>query len=339
MGDALGLPHEGLSRRRQRRLYPEVTGHRLVFCRGLMSDDTEHACMTAQALVVSAGDVDRFRRHLAFEMRRWLLGLPAGVGLATLRATVKLLVGVPPARSGVASAGNGPAMRSPVLGAAYGDDPRHLVELVRAATRLTHTDPRAEAGALAIAIAAAMASRSGDARVNPHDFVAALEAAVPPEGAEMIALARAAVTSVEAGETTETYAARLGCGDGVSGYMYHSVPVVVHAWLRHQLDYRGAVIAVIRCGGDTDTTAAIVGGLVGASVGVRGIPPEWISRLVEWPRTVDWIEALGARVAAVKASGVPEPPLVLTWPGGLVRNLVFLSIVLAHGFRRMLPPY
>jgi ADP-ribosylglycohydrolase len=49
-------------------------------------------------------------------------------------------------------------MRSAVLGSAV-DDPDTLAELVRASTRLTHTDPRAEAGALAVALAARHAPR------------------------------------------------------------------------------------------------------------------------------------------------------------------------------------
>lgn len=32
-------------------------------------------------------------------------------------------------------------------------------------------------------------------------------------------------------------------------------------------------------------------------------------------------------------------PVPLFWPGLLLRNLIFLVIVLAHGFRRLLPPY
>ena len=42
--------------------------------------------------------------------------------------------------------------------------------------------------------------------------------------------------------------------------------------------------AVIQCGGDADTTGAIVGGIVGASVGREGIPEEWLDRLIEGAR-------------------------------------------------------
>jgi len=72
VGDSVGLACEGLSKRRQRRLFPEITGPSLVFQRGMVSDDTEHACMVAQALIASAGEVDAFTRSLAHGFRRLL---------------------------------------------------------------------------------------------------------------------------------------------------------------------------------------------------------------------------------------------------------------------------
>ena len=148
VGDALGLPCERLSKQRQRRLFPHLDGHRFFFGRGMVSDDTEHTCFVAQALIVSAGDAALFERRFARDLRLWLLGLPAGIGLATLKAICRLWLGFGPARSGVFSAGNGPAMRAALLGVCCGDDLDRLRALVRASTRLTHTDLRAEHGAL-----------------------------------------------------------------------------------------------------------------------------------------------------------------------------------------------
>src|SRR6186997_3288477 len=85
VGDALGLPCEGLSRRRQRAMFHNIEGHRFVLNRGMISDDTEHTCMTAQALIASGGKPEVFARSFAWRLRFWLLGLPAGVGYATLR--------------------------------------------------------------------------------------------------------------------------------------------------------------------------------------------------------------------------------------------------------------
>jgi hypothetical protein len=57
IGDALGLPYEGLTRDRQLVLYPNIDRQRLVFGKGMISDDTEHTCLVAQALIASAGNV------------------------------------------------------------------------------------------------------------------------------------------------------------------------------------------------------------------------------------------------------------------------------------------
>ena len=85
VGDALGLPIEGLSRRRAARLIGELDSYRLVFGRGMVSDDTEHACMVAQALIASGNDPDMLAHQLVKRLRWWLYSLPAGTGAATLR--------------------------------------------------------------------------------------------------------------------------------------------------------------------------------------------------------------------------------------------------------------
>jgi ADP-ribosyl-[dinitrogen reductase] hydrolase len=252
----------------------------------------------------------------------------AGVGKATLQATFKLWLGSSPRSSGVFSAGNGPAMRSAVLGAAVADRDS-LRSLVGVSTRITHTDPKAEYGAWAVALAARLA-RGGV--VSPSAYLEELRLTSPPEAAELLTRMERCVRSATAGESTEAFAEAEGLGKGVSGYVYHTVPVALHAWLSHQHDFRAGVEAVVRCGGDTDTTAAIAGGVIGAGVGKEGIPAAWRDGLFEWPRTVAWMEALGERLA----DGGPAPRLSA---GVVGRNALFFLIVLGHVARRCLPPY
>ncbi len=335
VGDALGLPYEGLSRRRGARLWGSPDRHRFCFGRGMISDDTEHTCMVAQALIASGGEVAVFERHLARQLRYWLLALPAGVGLATLRAIVRLWLGFGPRRSGVFSAGNGPAMRAPILGAAI-DDPLELKELVRASSRLTHTDPKAEQGAFAVALAAQMARR--EATISPAMYLSQLQSALGPEADELLSLITAVVRSVENVQPTQAFAESIGLDAGVTGYVFHTVPVALHAWLSHPRNYRGAVTSIIGCGGDADSTAAILGGIVGAAVGRDGIPAEWIEGLAEWPRSVCWMEQLSRQLVAIRSGEVSPAVSVRMWQV-LPRNALFLLIVLFHGFRRLLPPY
>jgi ADP-ribosylglycohydrolase len=337
VGDALGLPYEGLSRRRGVRLLGEPDRHRFLFGRGMVSDDTEHTCMVAQALIASGGEPDAFGRQLARRFRWWLLGLPAGIGWATLRAILKLWCGFGPTRSGVFSAGNGPAMRSAILGAAI-DDLAPLRALVRAATRITHSNPKAEFGALAVALAARHARRQASA--DGAGYLDELRSALPGgAAAEFLPLMAAAVASASAGESTAAFTEARGWRRGVSGYVFRTVPAAVQAWLRHPRDFRAGVSAVIRCGGDTDTTAAIVGGVIGSAVGKAGIPADWLAGLFEWPRTVAWMEGLGGQLGRALAAGQPARPGRLSAPALLARNQVFLLAVLAHVLRRCLPPY
>ncbi len=59
--------------------------------------------------------------------------------------------------------------------------------------------------------------------------------------------------------------------------------------------------AAVRCGGDTDTVAAIAGSLLGARWGATAIPSEWM-RILHGRRTDDVLQAADldhmARVAA-----------------------------------------
>lgn len=93
---------------------------------------------------------------------------------------------------------------------------------------------------------------------------------------------------------------------------------------------------MILLGGDADSTAAIVGGLVGATAGAAAIPAEWLGGLWEWPRSVAWMKRLAGRLSE---GGRGRGPVALCWPGLIPRNLLFLFVVLFHGFRRLLPPY
>lgn len=334
VGDALGLPYEGLPARRASRLFPDTARHHLLFGRGMVSDDTEHACFTTQALIDAGDDVEIFRQRLARSLRWWLAGLPAGVGFATLRAILKLWLGTGPEKSGVYSAGNGPAMRSPIIGVVLGHDRDRLRAFVRASTGITHRDPKAYYAALAVALAAHQAA--GDERPTAAGFLASLGILLPDANAEAAEfhwlLKRAADSAVRA-EPLAAFAESIGSSKGISGYGFHTVPCVLQQWFLDPDDFEGGLQAIIRAGGDTDTAGAIFGGIVGARVGREGIPSRWLGKIVEWPRSTKWIERLGEALAA----GEPAPRYFV--PAVPLRNLVFLAAVLAHGLRRLGPPY
>lgn len=327
IGDSLGLPREGLTPRRAARLYGGPLRQRLVLGRGMLSDDTEHACLTAQALLTAGDDPVRFAHALAWKLRWWLLALPAAVGWGTLRAIARSWIGFSPQRSGVRSAGNGAVMRAPMIGA-WVEDLDRLGLFVDASTLITHRDPRARAGSLAVAIAAhhAVRSRALDPSAVLRDIRARV---VDPE--LLGALDRVEEALLHAHEPARL-ASDLGLAGGVTGYVHHTVPICLHAWLRSPHDFRSVVGDVVALGGDADTTGAIAGALAGATVGASQLPADWLA-IADWPRSLAWIRALGARVADRGS------PLRLWWPAIPLRNAVFAAIVVATGVRRLLPPY
>ena len=334
VGDSLGLPSEGLRRDQILRRWNGKWKQRFIFGRGMCSDDTEHTFMIAQALLMEPFDADRFQRCFAWKLKWWLVGLPAGVGLATARAILKLWMGWPAKRSGVYSAGNGPAMRSAIIGAFFANNPKQRQEFVIAATRITHTDPRAEIAALAVAEASAWAANGGG---NVTELLHHLPDC--GQNQEWLNLCRRLSDANAANESIGDFCCSLKLERGVSGYAFHTVPVALYGWLRHSDDFKMALSQTLDCGGDTDTVGAIVGALAGASAGEAGIPNEWRNGIWEWPRSITVMRDLAARLEQQTSQQNSVGPIHYFWPGLILRNLVFLAAVLLHGFRRLLPPY
>ncbi len=147
------------------------------------------------------------------------------------------------------------------------------------------------------------------------------------------------MVSAEKGQATIDFANDLGLPRGVGGFVYHGIPVVIHCWLTHQSDFRSALESIIACGGDTDTNAAMVGGILGTSLGVDSIPTQWVDRLLLAPLSIQSIDELARQVSDTMESGKSSVPASPPWIMLFVRNLFFLAIVLAYGFRRLAPPY
>lgn len=339
VGDALGYPAEGLSRTRIGRLYKGRWRHRFLLGHGMVSDDTDHTVFVAQALLAHPDDVERFVRRLARSLRWWLLGLPVGIGGATLRSILRLWIGFGPSRSGVFSAGNGAAMRAAVIGAFFADDRARIDAYLRAQTELTHSDPKALVGARAVAYLAAWTVRDDlVGRPDAEKLQAILRSAArgDEEWDDLASsLHRAAVGNV----TTEGFADSLGLSRGVTGYVYHTVPVAVFAWYRNFGDFEATLRDVMDCGGDTDTVGAIAGALAGTVTGESGIPDDWIAGLADWPRGTRRLREIAERVHEGSQRRKPLAPVRYFWPAMPLRNAIAFVITLAHLARRLAPPY
>lgn len=339
VGDTVGLPAEGIPRSRVGRMFKGPWRQRFVFGHGMISDDTEHTLFTTQCLLAHPNSAELFGRRLGSCLKWWFLSLPAGIGMATARACIKLTIGFSHRRSGVFSAGNGPAMRVAPIGAFFYNAPENLSAFTQVCTTITHTDPKAVIGANAIAFTAAWIVRDNLTARPPIDTFCRLLRNIAPDNTDWGDLVTRIGNALEIDSSVTDFATSLGQEREVTGFIYHTVPVVLFAWHRHFGDYSKTLSAVIECGGDTDTTGAIVGALAGLTVGEAGIPKEWIDGIADWPRSVALLRRSADRLSNLRETGSSSGSISYFWPGVLPRNALFLQIVLFHGFRRLFPPY
>ncbi len=333
VGDAIGLPTEGMSPTKIKKLgWAEDLKHRFFFGCGMWSDDTEQTIMIAQALIHSEGDIESFTRSFAWELRWWILGIPAATGFATARAVLKLWLGFSPRKSGVWSAGNGAAMRTAPIAAYFPDNPIKRKAFSEAQARLTHTDPKATIATTAITELTALFLSSQTLPSGSEVFRLLTTISEDPEWLQIIANIKECFTKQQ---DLENLLQRLGAnpGKGISGYVYQTFPCVILAGLRNKWDFQSTITELVAAGGDTDTTAAIAGALCGSCRGVDNIPKAWFMGLKDWPTSGKSLFSLSRALASetkIKIRAKWSPLL-------LARNLVFLMIVLFHGFVRFLP--
>jgi ADP-ribosylglycohydrolase len=174
---------------------------------------------------------------------------------------------------GMGSFGNGAAMRVAPLGAFFADQKLELViEQARLSAEITHAHPEGIAGAIAIAVAAALAWRARDRRgpLGP-DWIQAVRDAVPA-GYTYDAIDEALGVAPDAPvlEAAEV----LGNGSGVTAP--DTVPLCLWVAARRSHQFDEALWDTVSALGDRDTTCAIVGGIVALETGRAGIPEAWL---------------------------------------------------------------
>ena len=197
------------------------------------------------------------------------------------------------------TAGNGSLMRTAPLALAYLDDEAALVEAARAVSELTHYDPDAGDACVLWSLAIRHAVLTGvlDARIGlqhidadrREKWVSRLDVAEKSQPADF----------KNNGWVVE---ALQGAWSAITNT---PVPADDPAKGVFRVDHlRLALDAAVRGGGDTDTVAAIAGGLLGAAYGASAVPAEWRRVLHGWPglRTRDLVEL----ASAITRKGGPD---------------------------------
>ncbi|GIF62391.1 hydrolase [Asanoa ishikariensis] len=231
------------------------------------TDDTEMACSVVDELREHGRiDQDRLAARFAarFEPYRGYGG-GAVVLLRQIREGVPWRVAARAAFDGSGSMGNGAAMRVAPLGAFFAGDHRTAALQAMLSAEVTHAHPEAVLGAVAVAVAAAEAAR-GPAPADLLDVV--LDHLAESRVRSGVARARRLL-----GASVGEAAYELGNGSRVLAF--DTVPFTLWVAATHLDDYAAAITACVEAGGDVDTTAAIVGGIVATCATV---PAAWLVR-------------------------------------------------------------
>ncbi len=321
-GDALGAPVEGLSLAEIRARFGPQGVRDLAPGRvapGAITDDTQMTLFTAEGLLLAAragalerpGETVRIvhraylrwlraqgvrSAHPSFEgaaREGWLLALPGLDGPRGPGATC--LAGLRARRMGTpehplnASKGCGGIMRIAPVGLALAvDDP---FEMGRRVAALTHGHPTGQlaAGFQAFLVRALVAGEDlEDALAEGLEVLRRHPA--HEETARAVAAARAAR---DAGPASPERVARLGKGWVAD----EALAIALYAALAAP-DLPEGILLAVNHDGDSDSTGAIAGNLLGARAGAEAIPEAWLRRL----ELRDAIEALAVALC-VEAGG------------------------------------
>lgn len=267
IGDALGMPFEKriaddpFLLKWDGKSFLSSKYHKLSA--GQWTDDSQMMQMVAESLIQYNGfnPDDLSQRYVD-----WIVsGAARGYGRTTLAAVNLLKNGTHWSESGILdSYGNGTAMRSAPFGVFYRHDLRTLVEAVKVDSAITHRSPEAEAGALAIAIATYAICNE----VPDSEIVNLICAYIP----NSVVLER--LNNINFVVNSELSSRTVFDVYGTSADVRETVPSALYCYLKFS-SFQEGVEAAIRAGGDADTTAAIVGALFGARLGLDGISQDY----------------------------------------------------------------
>ena len=264
-GDALGVPWEGSTPDEVRWEALEALPARGDWPRGATSDDTEQLLLVAECLVEANGQVDE-RDFLA----RLAKALPTMRGAGpTTQAAVRRFVATGELHATDGSS-IGAAMRALPLGwATPVAAAAHRRDLTGRLSRTTHGAPEAIISACVVAEMAAWAIEQ-----HPVDAVVAAGLRDAEDAARQYALDPATLQPLRRAASGDwppnTAEPTLDALATVASVLYV---------LREAKDLATAMKHAVSLGGDTDTTAAIVGGILGCQLeDVEGQIP-WISRV------------------------------------------------------------
>jgi poly(ADP-ribose) glycohydrolase ARH3 len=260
------------------------------------TDDTDMTLALGESIAESCEiDPEGIAQHFSLSC-----DLTRGYAIGTIKAVLGLRAGLQWHQVGrivfeEGSFGNGAAMRVSPVGLFYHHDLDDLQEAAIKQANVTHVHPLGQWGAVMQACSVGMAvSQNPKEPFKKEQMVTNLREVLWRGPIEYIkALNKieemlAQVKKLEARKVVQSL------GNGVEAHL--SVPSACYIAITYSPDFCDAIRAAISLGGDTDTIAGMVGAIVGAHIGEKGLPVEWIEQLEDGPRGRSFARNLADRL-------------------------------------------
>lgn len=281
VGDALGHPTEFLSTEEIRRRYGAggVRGFELWWERdgrrfAPYTDDTQMAEVVLRALIrarQTEAPIERAMQNIATGFASWASQPQGGhraPGNACMRGARRLASGVQwNEAGGLEDGGCGSVMRAYPFGLFAGDDLRFVERWAVEHSRMTHQHPIALAACAAIAIGVALEVRGE----QPEKVLVEMVEAAGRHDAGTARMAERAIADAHEGAEPDSVLARL------QGWAAHeAIAAAMFVVARHPRDVSAALLEGANAPGDSDSIATLAGALLGARLGLEGLPAAWI---------------------------------------------------------------
>lgn len=280
LGDAFGAGFEGMDPDRVRFHIGDLSK---TFTRSY-TDDTDMTLALAESLIQCAKiDLEDIAKQF-----RLSCDLTRGYAAGTINAVLALRAGLKwdqVARTVFenGSFGNGAAMRVSLVGLFYHHDLDGLQEAAVKQANITHVHPLGQWGAVMQACSIGLAvNQSPKEPLKREEVIVSLREVLWRGPIEYLRALNRIEDMLSQGKKLQAREVVQSLGNGVEAHF--SVPSACYIAIAYSPDFCDAVRAAISLGGDTDTIAGMVGAIVGAHVGEKGLPAEWIEQLEDGPR-------------------------------------------------------
>jgi ADP-ribosylglycohydrolase len=311
---------------------------------GVTGFNTAQVLMTAQSIVSSGTELKRFGQNLLGRLAWYAISFPTDMAapsrLAGLQSWFLRIRALRPSDS----LSNDPAVRSLLLVLALHNTNLSARDWIDHSVQLIHKQPSVLEGChLLGSLTKLIISERGVLNsMSAAKYLADLKLS-----SDFSSRIKLLPEFLEKGSRPSTVAQHFGWSDGIPPLIVPTVIMSVYCFLRHHQDFRKAIDAVIRLGGDTSTTGAIVGGLSGGLWGIKKIPRQLVNQLSDSGHGPTWIEMMTHRLSEwphgaddlLDAPALPADPLSIV-SGNLYRRFKHLTQLpwLIHCKRKSSPP-